>query len=76
MKVKVSITITDEVFKAIDLHIKEYKSRSKFIETAVRRLITQLARKKVEQRDFEIINQHADSLNAEVEDVLTYQVPL
>jgi len=35
-----------------------------------------LARKEAERRDFEIINRHADSLNAEAKDVLTYQVPL
>ena len=35
----------------------------------------QLARKEAEQRDLEIINRRADSLNAEAEDVLTYQVP-
>jgi len=35
-----------------------------------------LERKETEQRDLEIINRYADSLNAEAEDVLTYQVPL
>jgi metal-responsive CopG/Arc/MetJ family transcriptional regulator len=76
MKVKTSITIADEVLKAIDLHIGEYRSRSEFIETAARKLIVQLARKEAERRDLEIINRHADSLNAEAEDVLTYQIPL
>jgi hypothetical protein len=43
---------------------------------AVRKFIAQLARKEAEQRDLEIINSRADSLNAEAKDVLTYQVPL
>ena len=76
MKVKTSITLSDEILEAIDLHIGEYRSRSEFLETAVRQFIAQLARKKAERRDLEIINRHADSLNAEAEDVLTYQVPL
>ena len=76
MKIKTSITLSDEILKAIDLHIGEFRSRSEFLETAARKYIVQLARKKAEQRDLEIINQSADSLNAEAEDVLNYQVPL
>ena len=76
MKVKTSITLSVEILKAIDLYIGEYKSRSAFLETAARQFIAQLERKETEQRDLEIINRHADLLNAEAEDVLTYQVPL
>lgn len=76
MKTKTSITLSDEVIKAIDLYLGEYRSRSEFLETAARKFIVQLARKKTEKRDLEIINRIADSLNAEAEDVLTYQVPL
>ena len=76
MKIKTSITLSNEVLKAIDLHIGEYRSRSEFIETAARNFIVQLARKKAERRDLELINKHSDALNAEAEDVLTYQVPL
>ena len=76
MKTKTSITLSEDLLKAIDLYIGEYRSRSEFLETAARKFIVQLARQKAEQRDFEIINRCADSLNAEAEDVLTYQVPL
>ena len=76
MKIKTSITLSNEVLKAIDLYIGEYRSRSEFIETAARKFIAQLARKEAERRDLELINRHLDSLNAEAEDVLTYQVPL
>ena len=76
MKVKASITLSDEVLEAIDLHIGEYRSRSEFLETAARKFIAQLVRKEAERRDLEIINRRADSLNAEAKDVLTYQVPL
>ena len=76
MKIKTSITLSDEVIKAIDQYLGEYRSRSEFLETAARKFIVQLERKKAEKRDLEIINRTADSLNAEAEDVLTYQVPL
>ena len=76
MKIKTSITLSNEVIEAIDLHIGEYRSRSEFLETAARDFLAQLARKEAEQRDLDIINRHADSLNAEAEDVLTYQVLL
>ena len=76
MKTKTSITLSEDLLKAIDLYIGEYRSRSEFLETAARKFIVQLARKKAEQRDLEIINRCADSLNAEAADVLTYQVPL
>ncbi len=76
MKIKTSITLSNEVLKAIDLHIGEYRSRSEFLEMAVRKFIAQLALKEAERRDLEIINRRADSLNAEAKDVLTYQVPL
>ncbi|MCP4628637.1 MAG: hypothetical protein GY850_34780 [bacterium] len=76
MKIKTSITLSAEILEAIDLHIGGYRSRSEFLETAARKFIAQLARKEAERRDLEIINRHADSLNAEAEDVLTYQVSL
>jgi metal-responsive CopG/Arc/MetJ family transcriptional regulator len=76
MKIKTSITLSSEVLEAIDLHIGEYRSRSEFLETAARKFILQLARKEAEQRDLEIIDRRADSLNAEAKDMLAYQVPL
>ncbi len=76
MKVKTSITLSEELLKAIDLHIGAYRSRSEFLEIAASKFIAKLERKKAEQRDLEIINKCSDSLNAEAEDVLSYQVPL
>ena len=76
MKVKTSITLSKELLGAIDRYQSEYNSRSEFLEAAARSFLVRLARKKEEQRDLEIINSHADELNAEAEDVLTYQVSL
>lgn len=76
MKVKTSITLSKELLRAIDRHQSEYNSRSEFLEAAARSFLGRLARKKAERRDLEIINLHADDLNAEAEDVLAYQVTL
>ena len=76
MKVKTSITLSKELLRAIDCHQSEYNSRSEFLEAAARSFLGRLARKKEERRDLEIINLHADDLNAEAEDVLAYQVTL
>ncbi|HOO77720.1 MAG TPA: hypothetical protein PLI51_03400 [bacterium] len=74
MKVKTSITLSGEVLGLIDRHHAEFRSRSEFLERAARAFLADLARTEAERRDLEIINQHADELNAEAEDVLAYQV--
>lgn len=75
MKVKTSITLTGSLLREIDEQ-EAFKSRSDFIEKAVRRLLMHMAREAIERKDFEIINHHADKLNAEAEDTLKYQVRL
>ena len=76
MKIKTSITLSEDVLKAIDSMIGEHKNRSDFIETAVRTFIIQTEREKQNQRDLELINQHADRLNEEASEVLTFQVAI
>lgn len=76
MKVKTSITLSGDVIAAIDRHSREFGSRSEFLETAARELLARLARTAAERKDLEIINRRAAALNAEAEDVLSYQVPL
>jgi metal-responsive CopG/Arc/MetJ family transcriptional regulator len=76
MKVKTSITLSDELIKAIDQYSQDYKNRSDFIEAAIWAFIKQVVRNQQNARDIEIINRNADRLNAEALDVLTYQVQL
>ena len=76
MKIKTSITLSDDILKAIDHHIGVYRSRSEFLETAARIFIEQLKKKETEQRDLEIIDKNADKLNNEADDVLGYQVSI
>ncbi|MEN6333870.1 MAG: ribbon-helix-helix domain-containing protein [Phycisphaerales bacterium] len=75
MKVKTSITLSEELLEAVDEHTKQQKkTRSDFIETAVWAFIQQQARDEQNARDLEIINRNADALNREAADVLEYQV--
>ena len=76
MKLKTSITLSENVLRGIDARAGEYRSRSEFIETAVLDFIARLDRLKAERRDLEILNRRADALNEEAEDVLGYQAPL
>jgi len=76
MKVKTSITLSEDLLKEIDEYAGESKNRSEFIEEAVRAFIIRLIQREQDARDLELINRHADSLNREAADVLTYQVDL
>jgi metal-responsive CopG/Arc/MetJ family transcriptional regulator len=76
MKSKTSITLSQDILKAIDAHMAGYKSRSDFLETAARVFIEYLEKKEAELRDLEIINRHAEALNDEAEDVLGFQAPI
>ncbi len=67
MKVKTSITLSEEILKKIEKRAKKRrKSRSAFIE--------RLERRALNARDIHLIDRNADSLNAEAVDVLHYQV--
>jgi metal-responsive CopG/Arc/MetJ family transcriptional regulator len=74
MKVKTSITLAEDLLKAIDEQSGGHRSRSDFIEKAVRAYIAQVVRDEQNARDLDIINREADRLNQEAKDVLTYQV--
>ncbi|HET6180875.1 MAG TPA: hypothetical protein VFE61_28405 [Candidatus Sulfotelmatobacter sp.] len=73
MKEKTSITISKEVLTDIDRIAGSKQSRSAFIEGVLVQHLRQRARARREARDLELINQAADELKAEVEDVLGYQ---
>jgi metal-responsive CopG/Arc/MetJ family transcriptional regulator len=74
MKVKTSITLSEDLLEAIDQRVERYKNRSEFIEIAVWAFIAQMMRDEQNARDLQIINQRADYLNKEALDVLAYQV--
>jgi len=76
MKVKTSVTLSDELLARIDRREGQFKNRSVFLEVAAKAFLAQLEREELNARDLEIINRHADRLNDEASDVLAYQVEL
>ncbi len=75
MKEKTSITLSREVLTGIDRIVGSRQSRSAFIEAVLLQYLRDRARAQRDARDIELINRHADELNAEAEDVLRYQAP-
>jgi metal-responsive CopG/Arc/MetJ family transcriptional regulator len=73
MKEKTSITLSPEILQGIDRLAGSRQSRSAFIETVLAQYLLQRARAQRDARDIDLINRHADELNAEAEDVLRYQ---
>lgn len=76
MKIKTSITLSEELIQSIDELFGKQKNRSEFIENAVRDFIERQTQIKRDLRDLDILNKKADKLNMEAEDVLSYQVEL
>ncbi len=74
MKVKTSVTLSEDLLRAIDEQAKPESNRSEYIESVLRSHLRRIARERQNARDQEIINQMADSLNEEALDVLSYQV--
>jgi metal-responsive CopG/Arc/MetJ family transcriptional regulator len=76
MKVKTSITLSEDIVEGLDRVAREGENRSQAVERLLRDCLAAEARKAAEQKDLALINQHAAELNAEAEDVLTYQAEL
>ncbi len=72
MKVKTSVTLSEELLKAISAET-DARSRSAFIETAIWDYL-ELRQKAVRnRREIELINANADDLNAEAADSADFQ---
>jgi metal-responsive CopG/Arc/MetJ family transcriptional regulator len=76
MKIKTSVTLSEDLLLEIDRHADRFKNRSDFLETAAKAFLAQLERDEVNARDLAILNKHADRLNREAADALEYQVEL
>jgi metal-responsive CopG/Arc/MetJ family transcriptional regulator len=75
MKIKTSITLTKELLQEIDSRVEsQQRSRSDFIEEAVRVFLAQSDRKALESREAALLRTHAVALNEEMANVLEYQV--
>lgn len=73
MKEKTSITLSKDLLAKVDRVAGPKQSRSAFIESVLRKYLRDRRRAKIHARDLDLLNQAADRLNVEAEDVLEYQ---
>lgn len=76
MKIKASVTLSEELMGQIDALSSRYGNRSAFIEQAIRYFLAVEERRRRDAQDLDLLNAHAESLNEEAMDVLSYQVDL
>jgi len=76
MKVKTSVTLSEDLLAQVDKLLGGRGSRSAVLEQALREFLTNRKRRKRDARDLRILNSHSDELNREAKDVLEYQVEL
>ena len=74
MKVKTSITLSEDLIKEIDVLLGEFGNRSAFVEQVLRDFLAAKARRFDAAKELEILNRFADELNEEAADTLSYQV--
>lgn len=72
MKVKTSVTLSEELLQAIEDQVKQ-ENRSSFIEEATWSYLRAIQRGARDREDLKTIDRYADELNAEALDVLEYQ---
>ena len=74
MKIKTSITLSKDLLREIDARLEtQQRSRSEFIEEALRVFLTHADRAALQARETALLRKHARALNAEMADVLEYQ---
>jgi metal-responsive CopG/Arc/MetJ family transcriptional regulator len=76
MKLKTSITLTEDVVKIVDRQTRKGESRSRAIERLLREGLAARERQEAHAKELALINRHAEQLNEEAADVLAYQVDL
>lgn len=73
MKSKTSITLSEDILVKVKRAARTGESRSETIERLLRERLNDEAARRARDREVAQINRHADALNAEAADVLTYQ---
>jgi metal-responsive CopG/Arc/MetJ family transcriptional regulator len=73
MKIKTSLTISQDLLEALDRLAGPGISRSAFVEEILRDYVEGRAQARREAREIAAINRHAAQLNAEMQDVLSFQ---
>lgn len=59
MKVKTSVSLSDDILRRIDERVGEPRRRSDFIEKAVREHLRRLEREEADEREIELLNKIA-----------------
>jgi metal-responsive CopG/Arc/MetJ family transcriptional regulator len=73
MKIKISLTLSEDLVAVLDRMAGRDTSRSAFIEKILRDFLTQREKAQRLAVDVAAINQHAGRLNAEMSDALSFQ---
>jgi len=76
MKIKTSISLSEELLEGVDRLSSQFGNRSLLIEQAIREFLATGAKRRRDLNDMAILNKHADVLNKEADDVLSYQADL
>lgn len=74
MKVKTSITLSEDILDQVD-RASGSESRSTFIEGVLRAFLRKRELDQEQDRDRQILDQSASALNEEAADVVEYQAP-
>jgi len=74
MKIKTSLTLSDDLVVKLDRLAGPNISRSSFIEKILRDFVEGRAQARRTAREAAAINKHAKQMNAEMEDALSFQV--
>lgn len=79
-KVKTTITIPKTLLNEVDIFAKDYRSRSEFVETALRDLVERKRRqqkpKLTQEEEITILNRIAVEQQEEILETLEYQVDI
>jgi metal-responsive CopG/Arc/MetJ family transcriptional regulator len=73
MKLKTSLTLSEDLVTKLDRLAGPDVSRSAFIEQVLRDFVEGRAQARREAREVAAINRHAATLNAEMKDTLSFQ---
>jgi len=76
MKIKTSITLSEDLVREMDKLMGRSGNRSAFVEQALRDFLAAKVQQIRDAKDLEILNRRAHKLNKEAQDVLSYQVEL
>ena len=76
MKLKTSLTLSEDLLATLDRMAGPNVSRSAFVEGILRDFVEGRAQARRDAREVAAINRHAAALNVEALDVLTFQAAL